>query len=383
MTDLSQFQKARLRLLIEQPFYGMLAMRLLPVQDSTIDTACTNGKVIRYNPMWFMKLQPDQRKFVVAHEVAHVANRHHLRRGARDPKKWNIAADYVINGSLKTAGFDLTEGALVNPAYDGMSTEQVYNMLPDGSGGDGSGASQGGTSGNGPGQPSQDSGNDPGGSGGVEDDPKSGPEADAEVRAAIIQAVNASKSRGTVPGWAQRMFDEWTKPVHDWRATLRRTLSEALDRADYTWSRPNRRFIGSGLYLPSVRGTTAGTVVIGLDTSGSISSNELGQFEAEVNSVLADADPRNVIVLHCDSDVAAVEEFEPGSPVKLSPKGGGGTNFCPVFDWCERNGIVPDSLVYLTDMMGEFPDSMPDYPVIWAATTDIKAPWGETVRLQP
>jgi predicted metal-dependent peptidase len=63
-------------------------------------------------------------------------------------------------------------------------------------------------------------------------------------------------------------------------------------------------------------------------------------------------------------------------------KGGGGTDFRPVFDRIAEEPEPPNALVYLTDLYGSFPDQAPAYPVIWAANNDQTGPFGETVHLK-
>ena len=91
-----------------------------------------------------------------------------------------------------------------------------------------------------------------------------------------------------------------------------------------------------------------------------------------------------MIVLSCDARIHTSEEFDRGADIRHTPpklRGGGGTSFCPVFEWVETNGVHPSAVIYFTDMLGEFPKVAPDYPVIWCATTDHTAPFGEIVRI--
>ena len=73
-------------------------------------------------------------------------------------------------------------------------------------------------------------------------------------------------------------------------------------------------------------------------------------------------------------------------PVKLDPKGGGGTDFRPVFNEVEDRGIDPACVVYLTDGWGVYPEEEPPYPVLWVLTQEpsnpnYHPPFGEVVTL--
>ena len=113
------FAKARAALLVSAPFWGVLSLRLAPIEDSSIPTMKTDGVSIRYNPDFVAGLSRSVLRTCIAHETMHCAALHHTRRGARDLRRWNIACDYAINPLLVEAGFELPDGALLDPAYAG------------------------------------------------------------------------------------------------------------------------------------------------------------------------------------------------------------------------------------------------------------------------
>src|ERR1700691_3346343 len=149
------FAKARAALLVGAPFWGVLSLRLAPVEDPTISTMQTDGVSIRFNPDFVTGLSRAVLRTAIGHETMHCAALHHTRRGNRDARRWNIACDYAINPLLAETGFEMPEGVLLDPAYAGMSAEAIYDKLPHDTGDDGD---------------DQDS-NDPGGMGGVSDPP--------------------------------------------------------------------------------------------------------------------------------------------------------------------------------------------------------------------
>ena len=124
-----------------------------------------------------------------------------------------------------------------------------------------------------------------------------------------------------------------------------------------------------------------GEIVIVVDTSASIGTKELEQFAGEINAITNDAWPESIRVIYCDAAVQAVEEFGPSDPIKLSPKGGGGTDFVPPFRWVEENDIEPKCLIYLTDLCCHSFPGPPDYPVLWVTDSHKTAPFGETLRI--
>src|SRR5688572_18425832 len=122
--------KAKVSVVLDNPFFATLLMRKKFVEDATIETACVAGQTISYNPEWFMSLPHEEMKGVICHEALHTAFLHHTRREGRDPKKWNMACDYAINGIILNAGMALPASRLYDSKYDNMSAEDIYKQLP-------------------------------------------------------------------------------------------------------------------------------------------------------------------------------------------------------------------------------------------------------------
>jgi predicted metal-dependent peptidase len=349
-----------------------------------------------YNPEFVDTLNSATLAGVLAHEVMHPALQHHLRRFKRDPRRWNEACDYAINPLLLDAGLSLPEGVLVDLRFRGMSAEQIYNLREgeaqpqsggQNSASDGTGANAGET------PETQGSTDEPtvpeteGGIGQVLDAPL--PDQDTpcieeqarEWSVAVNQAVTLSKQAGKAPAGLARTLEGAADATVDWRELLRRLWSDTIP-ADSSWMRPNRRHIWNGLYLPGIVREGVGEIAIAVDCSGSVSGRLLRLFEAEVCSILEGQRPQGVHVLYFDTEVHKVETYQAGEPVHLNPVGGGGTDFGPCFDWLAEHGIQPQTLVFLTDLCGTFPENEPGYPVIWASTERRKAPFGSVIPMQ-
>lgn len=364
--------KARTGLVLDQPFFASLALRLRLKADETCETAWTDGRALGFNPAWIGGLPLDQVKGVLSHEVMHLACVHHIRRGPRDAKKWNQAGDYAINQILSDSKVALPPGHLINPSFSGMSADEIYSLIPDDPQGSG-GASD-----------------DPGGCGAVRDmtGPDGSKPSPAELaqeeqnwKVAVAQAATQAKAMGEMPGGLSRLVEEILAPKVDWKEVLRRFVDQSA-KNDYAWTRPNRRYLHSGLYLPSLYSETLPPIVIAVDTSGSIDNEQIEQFAAEMTAILREH-RTTCNVLYCDTEIAGEETFSSDDlPLKLHPRGGGGTDFRPPFDWVEKQGITPACLIYLTDMCcQQFPDP-PGYPVLWAKTEDYgAAPFGEELTI--
>jgi predicted metal-dependent peptidase len=373
-----KMRQARTELILRHPFFGALALRLALKEDTTIDTAGTDGKTLAYNPKFIDGLTVTQATGLVAHEVLHVANGHPWRRDGRDMETWNAACDFAINGILKAAGFYLPEDGFHDPAFDGQSAEAIYTRIkqdkqPD----DG----QQGQQGQNPGQDGQGKGQQGKGWGDVMDDLT--PEAaqnESENKIATLQAAAAAKAAGKLPAGLERLIDEIKHPAIDWKAALRRFVQQTA-AADYTWQTPNSRYLASGLYLPALKSEQMRPLVVGVDTSGSVGAEELATFGAEIQGIMQDCRPEALTVVYCDAAVNRVEDFAPDDEIKLSPCGGGGTCFAPVFAEVEERNLMPACLVYLTDMENYDKPVAPDYPVLWVnvGRRGRQAPFGEII----
>jgi predicted metal-dependent peptidase len=365
-----QITRARTLLVLDQPFIGVLALRLQMVETPDIPTAAVDGKNIYYNPAFVKKLSPPQVMTLVAHEVFHCVYDHIGRRGDRDPRKFNQAGDYVINNTLLESGFEEIEGWLYNPAYKGMSTDHIYSLLPEPPPGGGKG--KGKMGGVGDGEPLDEV---------MDGDPET-TEIDAtEWKIATIQAATAAKAMGKLPGAMERFVDQLTATKLDWRAMLRRFITER-SRDDYSWIHLNRRFQSQGIFLPGLFSENMGEIVIGIDTSGSIDQPTLNAFGAEIRDIVGGARPTKTHVVYCDSRINHVDVFEPNDDLKFAMHGGGGTAFQPVFDYVVKNDLRPVCLVYLTDLYGQHNFPPPDYPVMWVCTTKEQASFGETIPIE-
>jgi predicted metal-dependent peptidase len=391
-----RIQKARTALVLDHPFFGSLLFRLKDRPSSAVKTMATDGVSLLWNPEFVETLNAVTLAGTLAHEVMHPALHHHLRRTCRDPKRWNIACDYAINPLLIDAGLKLPEGVLVENRFRGMSAEQIYNLLEseadlgeDNNGDDQTSSTESGTNV----APGNDESDDPGapetegGIGQVLDAPEPGddsPSVEEQARewdVAVNQAMTVAHQAGKVPVGLDRTVEGAAEAAVDWRELLRRLWSETI-AADYSWMRPNRRHLWTGLYLPGVVREGVGEVAIAVDCSGSISPRQLRLFEAEARSIVEGQRPERVYVLYFDAAVHKVETYEAGERIALNPVGGGGTAFEPCFEWLDERGIRPQTMVFLTDLYGSFPSSAPSYPVLWASTGRRQAPFGEVIPMQ-
>ncbi len=417
-------------LLRKQPFFGSLVLRLPLRADPTRRTLASDGAEIRYSPDWVAETDAHLIETAMARVVMACALKHHTRRGERDPERWQTASQLVTHALLRDAGFTLPSEA---EAWEDLSVEQAYDRLPepgeDDSSDDGNPPQDAGEAGGQPppgggeksGDPSDPAGDgegedgDPQGYDGVSDAPLShdpsgtGEVMDANSRArqgagsgeapvdtaaeeqawdeAMHQALSIARAEGKAPGGVEETVRNAHASTVDWRTLLRRYMTDAASR-DYSWSVPNRRFIDSGLYLPSIRSEGIDTIAVIIDTSGSVPTQTLAEFWAELREVVDEIRPEKVFVLQVDAALRDAAEYGPDDlPDEIALKGRGGTDFRPGFAWLDEQGIQPSVCLYFTDLeCSSYPEAEPAFDVLWVnygvlPSDRNRQPWGERIDI--
>ena len=365
MEIINKIIQARANLVLDECFFGTLALRLELKEDPTCKTFWTDGHYLAFNPAYVESLTLAECQGVVSHEILHVSNGHCWRRDGRDKKRWNLAADFAIDPVIVAARMRLPDGGHIDPSLDGLSAEEIYARQQP--------------------PPQGQTGNEGDrdfGCGEVRDcEDEDAATQEAEWQVAVIQAAQAAKAQGKLPAGIERLVEEIRRPKIDWRATLRRFVQTCAKR-DFTWRRPNRRYVASGLYLPALQSEQMPPMAIYWDTSGSRDYEEArAECAAEIASIIEEVKPERTYVIYGDTQFQHADEFEPGDEIKFNPKGGGGTDFSWIPKYIEEQGIEPACLICITDGLGVYPTKEVCYPVIWVMTTDCEPPFGECIKI--
>ena len=382
-----RIERSQCRVIFTVPFFAPGVGKLPVVWDDSIDTACTEGKRIRWNPAFFDSLTDGQVLTVLVHETCHCLLGHMWRApDGCDWGKWNIATDHCVNLMLKQFGADVMAKGLADPfpfpepadsycadpSYAGMAEEAVYRALSD--------------------QPK--GGNGPGNTGGKPsfgsmpsfgqiEQSKAGQSPDKKLAGewanTLIQSAKLAQGQGNLPAELERLVGEMVHPQVPWWELLRSWLREQAED-DWDFMCPAPEYDATGFLMPSLKSERCGPIVFATDTSGSINGEMLARFQSEKQNCLETMRPKRLVDIYCDARIQAVYEYLPGADIAKTCPGGGGTDFRPVFRHVEEMGEPVKALVYLTDLDGTFPDSDPGLPVIWVTwSKGGKAPFGEVV----
>lgn len=380
---------AAVRLTMRYPFWSELFYSMGVVETDECETAATDGRKFWVNPGFWKTLSLEHQVGVAIHELCHKMYLHCTRQGSRDSKLWNVACDYAINGLLHENNISLPEPHLYDAKYAGMLAEAIYSDLakqmkamPQTGQASGKGQAVDGKGNPIPGVSEawdklQDIKAQQGTPEGIE-------RLETEIKASVDRAVANAKAQGTLPAGIEAGVVQVYKPNNEpWYNRLHRYM-QALSTSTYNWARLNRRTLRShGCFSPLHQSEALGDIALFIDTSGScFDAAEQANFAGHLNAILAEAKPHRIHLYYFDTRVYPGDVIEAGElDISTRPKGGGGTSFEPIFAQIEEDGLVLDVVIVLTDLYGSFPAAPPEYPVVWACTTDVVAPFGETIGI--
>lgn len=383
---------ARVGLLLKHPFFGNMATRLkVKAANDWLPTAAVDGRNLYFNAQFFNAMDNSEIEFVIAHEILHCVFDHLGRRDGRDPKLYNIAADYIVNNILvrdKIGAKPKLVDCFQDFKYEGWTSEEVYDDLYekadkidlselgemldehlDLEDGDGNG------------------GGESDGEGGK---PTYSKEELKEIRDQIKESMLAAAQAagaGKVPGDVARLIKEFTEPKMNWREILQQQIQSTV-KNDYSFSRPSRKSHG-GVVLPGTINEETIDVCIALDTSGSIGDEMLRDFLGEIQGIMDQYNDYNIKVWCFDTKVYNMEEYSAhdGNLADYEAAGGGGTDFMANWDFMKEEGIEPKKFIMFTDgyCWGSWGDETYCDTVFVLHSNydkDTEAPFGVTTRYE-
>jgi len=340
---------ARVGLLLRHPFFGNMATRLqIKEAEEWCHTAATDGRAIYFNRKFFEPLTTKQVEFVIAHEVLHNVFDHMGRREGRDPKIFNIAADYCVNGQIvrDRIGDHTIEGIKIfhDSKYYGWGAEQVYDDIYEKMDDEELAAL---------GQLLDDH-IDWGDQDSKDGQPKYSKEElkqiRDEIREATMQAAQAAGA-GNTPASVARMIKELTESKMNWRQLLRQQI-QSIIKNDYTFMRPNRKGWHMNAILPGTNFDTTIDVCVGIDMSGSIGSDQAKDFLSEIKGIMQEYKDFKLKVWCFDTQVYNEADFDGYNMDDFDhyePMGGGGTAFECNYEYMKDNNIEPKKFIMFTD----------------------------------
>ncbi|WP_353661394.1 VWA-like domain-containing protein [Hydrogenimonas sp. SS33] len=379
--------RAKTRLVVQHPWFGLLAGRLKMEPSDEVEAFLSDGRVLQYNDEWLAAEPIESVEFALANSVMHHVLSHENRKQARQGWLWQLATDYAINDMLSQNGFKIPDRARFEERFSGMYAEEIYAVLKEEIKNEEYNDDESNEEGFNEQNKNRTKEQRPPEEGKEESKEKLPlppqelePELEEMWANAMEEALERAKEQGKTPGGLERLFTKGLEATVDWRSELHQAINRHL-KSDYTFSRPNKKLLAHGIYLPSATGERL-TVTVAIDSSGSVDERLLGLFMSELEAMMLGFPDAEVDILVCDAKIQGVYRFRSGEMLDFALKGGGGTDFRPVFDYIEATLPQTSLLIYFTDGEGRFPQAPPIYDTIWVLPEQKRVPFGRTILLE-
>jgi len=386
--------KAASSLVIRLPFFGYLLFGTgVRVTGDKLPTMATDGVRILCGITFVLRESIDVVMFGLLHELVHVYFAHHSRRGARDARLWNIAADIYVNGLcaellssngkawkvpeefIQPQGW--AEGMTVEEIYDALSRQEAQNQ----------GAANQYLPQNAPDNSEISNGSDmiepaEGGSAGEQDLQSSGEWQDSfreDISRAKALAENSPMHK-PLPGAVITRMDKIMKASMPWGSLLRGSLADSLGWDEATYAPPKMKYYP--IILPQTRQLKERVLLLGVDVSASVTQELIRIFIANVQSAAARA-TKTIIVTF---DQVVREQYETTRPrdifshVKFNSDAHSYTSAMGVFEIADK--VKPSAICILTDGYIEHPDKPYKNTVFVIPEGGNRLPWGRVYTME-
>ena len=343
--------------IIFYPWFAGPLLRLQLSEDTDIRTYATDGREIKYNPIFVSGLTQSEGIYVLLHELLHAVLGHPAQGRELNRHRCNVAMDYAVNGLLADCGVEPITGALYDKKYTGLSWQEIYRLLPHVCGNPQYGIDVIPGTDNAQAQAQADSADS------------------AEQLAQIIAQYEAITGCGTGSQSAARVLMGMCAV----RSTMHDQLYQYISRSatdDWSFTRRARRHLNSSVFLPSLRSDSL-SIAVAIDTSGSVSTSDLSEFASILRDVVTTFRASGTLYW-CDAGVCGTQDIS----APWIPVGGGGTSYVPFFAGLDSQATAPACAIYLTDgECSDFPLSTPPLPVLWVTkNSNFRPPFGEVIQ---
>ena len=326
--------------------YSGILMVGKTIVDDYCPTAATNGRDVIYGTDFVKSLTDQELRGLILHENKHKMYMHLIlwrKLYEEDEELANRACDFVINLEIKDLDkyeqfIKLPNDGYIDEKYRGLDSGEVFKLLKE---------DKKNGKGYGKGQPLD------------EHQWKGAKQMDETEKKTLVKEIDAAIRTGALlaskqGGDVDRSFEEMMQSKVDWKEQLREFVSTVcIGKGSSTWAKPNRRWLQQDMYIPSQVSESIGSICVGIDTSGSISSQDITKALMELVALCDTCTPERVDLLYWDTEVAAHETYFEGDYDGLvrstKPKGGGGTAVQCVPDYIKDKGLKPQCVIVITD----------------------------------
>jgi predicted metal-dependent peptidase len=374
-TDIKQIsteklEQAKTKLMLENPYFGTLVTSLDMRVNTNIASFRPLGDVLEYNDEYLEVLSVSEVSTVLANAAMHQALFHGERGENKVGSVWNLASDYAINDLLVENGFMLPPMANYASRFEMLYAEQIYVILL--------------------GELDlQDNDADPENESQIDEQNEEIEEQDIpeellaqEEYELLLEQLNTKlEKHGDLPKGIERFVESKGEAKIAWRDELYRYVN-AHAKSDYRMFPPSKKHLYRGIALPSIYGEEL-KIIVAIDTSASIDEALLKLFLVELYEIMQVFTHYEILLIESDAAIQNVQRLTPQEPLEPTLKGGGGTNFTPIFDYVMDLNEDFKFLIYFTDGKGSFPKYEPNIDVLWVMPNESEEqmPFGEIVEL--
>jgi len=365
--------KAKSQLTTKHPYFGMLASRLKHEENESIRAYASNGKRFLYNPAFVESCSIEELSFVLTNCVMHHILSHQQRKLKRKGFLWQLATDFAINNLLFKNGVKIPKGANFDKKYKNMYAEEIYEELKKERIEAGLDAYEEDLNEK---EQEQNDENKFTKVKNIEENLDERDEEQWEYASTLAKEVAIRKS--LMPLGFERLAKKVEAKNIDWKFELYNAINRHM-RNNYAFMPPNKKHLYRGFALPSLTSDTL-SLIVAIDTSGSIQEEILAAFVEEFKTIMQNFPAVNIELLIADAKIQGHYSFKNAQDIDFVLKGGGGTDYRPVFDYIDANFPMSSMLLYFTDGDGIFPRIPPSYEVLWALSNrKDRIPFGRSI----
>jgi len=360
-----KIDQAKTKLMLENPYFGTLITSLDLRINNDIASIQNRGDVMEYNDEYLEVLSVNEVSTLLANAAMHQALFHSERGKGKVSSVWNLASDYAINDLLVENGFMLAPMANYASRFEMLYAEQIYTIL----------LGELDLKENDETQDKQEQQRE-------EISEEEIPEellAQEEYELLLEQLNIKLEKYGDLPKGISRFVETKFESKIAWRDELYRYVN-AHAKSDYKMFPPSKKHLYRGIALPSIYGEEL-KIVVAIDTSASIDDELLKLFLAELYEIMQVFTHYVIELIECDATIQNIQRLTPMEPLDPTLKGGGGTDFRPVFEHVVEENEDFKFLIYFTDGKGTFPNFEPLIDVLWVMPEKVDVPFGEVLEL--
>lgn len=352
MDSVAKISKAKAQLLLHYPYFGSLSTKLILVQENSIEAFESNGLTLSYNEKFIENASIDELEFMLANGAMHATLLHQNRKLHRLNSIWQKATDIAINDMLIQNNLTLPLHIEHKIEFSGMYAEEIYTHLSEN-------------------LSLED----------IQTEKSSSKKLpNPSLKEQLLDAHNTLllEEESHLPSSLERFFNIKKQTKIPWKELLYKVIQKYV-KDDFTLLRPNKKFLYQGIYLPS---TTSQKFhfIIAIDSSASIDQNLLEFFLSEINSIMHLLSNYEIELLICDEKIHSHTTLTQHSKLlDLKIKGGGATDFRPVFEYIDRYFDDIALMLYFSDLEGFFPQYTPKYDVVWISPKEKCTPFGNVI----